>query len=497
MSTAAKQRIFRRTGILLLVFLCVSVYLRNVDDYFVGDDFDLIQSFHGKGPGYFVALLVDDESGDIWDYLCHAESSECPDPENHGFLRPFKMWIFGIDHLLWGTNPIGYHVTALLFFGLTVLGVFLIMERLVPDRPAFAWLGGWFAAIHPVFAEVVPSITYREEVIASATALAAVWYFLRYRQGAGSPIGFYVAYGLALLTKESAIATLGIVLVYDGLHALADRETPADWLRRARVYLPVAAILVVYFALRLVAFHSLVGGHGETDHLALDRFLSFHRAFATYVFAKPFFSGHAFPWLKLVFLAGLVSTMVFMIQRRERLGPKYWINLLFLSVGWYVATTSIAHGVYFSPRHVVMPVLGMILALAYLAYGVSRCLQLRRDEWLVLGAVVLANTAWLPPTIAMSSAYDDASRTVERIRREIEVQTAGLPDGSRVLLIDVPEFRPVAPPYFGLGLRSALSPPFTPSDVEGRLVIETVEPARGGPTAEFDLVLRFTGSARD
>src|SRR3990172_4773609 len=54
---AVTARTARIACLVALAALAVGVYARNLDDYFLGDDFDLIQSFYGEPPSYFLKLL--------------------------------------------------------------------------------------------------------------------------------------------------------------------------------------------------------------------------------------------------------------------------------------------------------------------------------------------------------------------------------------------------------------------------------------------------------
>lgn len=62
------QRFVITRGLLLiaLALLTAAIYVPNLHDYFLGDDFDLIGSFYDKPASYFLRLLADNASGDAW-----------------------------------------------------------------------------------------------------------------------------------------------------------------------------------------------------------------------------------------------------------------------------------------------------------------------------------------------------------------------------------------------------------------------------------------------
>jgi hypothetical protein len=181
-----------------------ALYLVNVGDYFIGDDFDLIRSFWGKPPLYFLELLFRNESGDVW------KSWGIDPAEGLGFLRPLKIWLLALDLSVWGPRALGFHLTSTAFFVGMVVQVHRILLLLVPGRTPLAFAGALTLAIHPVFSEVVPFITAREETVAAFFGLWAFQRFLRLRLHGGSPLAFQVLYALALLTKESAIVVAGL-----------------------------------------------------------------------------------------------------------------------------------------------------------------------------------------------------------------------------------------------------------------------------------------------
>jgi hypothetical protein len=94
--------------------------------------------------------------------------------------------------------------------------VFLLAKPLIRvgdwDCAMFA---AFVAAAHPVFAEIVPCVTSREEVLTSALIVGTIWAFVRYRTAGKSLEAVCVWLTLALLTKESGVVALLLVLGYE------------------------------------------------------------------------------------------------------------------------------------------------------------------------------------------------------------------------------------------------------------------------------------------
>jgi hypothetical protein len=476
--------------ILALALVATALYAPNWNDYFVGDDFDLIGSFYGKPPSYLVALLWSNESGDVW-------KTWGIDPElGRGYLRPLKIWLLKLDSVLWGTNALGFRLTSTAFFVALVLLAFGILREFLPGRPLLAFAGGCAVALHPVFAEVVPFITAREEVVTAVFSLGALLAFLRARAASRPLVAFHVLYALALLTKEWAIAVLALPLAWDLLHGrLVPRSLP-EARRVARDWLPAAVILAVYFGLRFVAFGNLKGGDGRpTAFLSPEAFMGYHARFFEALFDPTMLSIGGLPGVAPAVALAALALLVLVLFRRRTLPEGRLRVLVFLGPLWYFATTAIFHGIYFTGRHQVMAVIGLMLFLVALVDSLFVRESPRREAWAAASVLIVALTLFFPPVLATSAEFRQASRAVAEIRATIEERTAHLPPGSAVSVEGVPQW--MFPPfYFGWGLLSALKRPFTATDLarhstvinQRNLALTGAQPP---PSSRFDLVIEF------
>ncbi|MFX0195984.1 MAG: hypothetical protein ACFFCW_07670 [Candidatus Hodarchaeota archaeon] len=87
-----------------------------------------------------------------------------------GMYRPISQLSYGIDYLMWGYNPSGYHLTDLLLHSLNSLLVFWLAVTLFKDSRK-KLLCGWFSAvlfsINPININLVPTIARRHDMIAT------------------------------------------------------------------------------------------------------------------------------------------------------------------------------------------------------------------------------------------------------------------------------------------------------------------------------------------
>ena len=84
--------------------------------------------------------------------------------------RPISQLSFGIDYLIWGYNPFGYHLTDLLIHLLNTLLVFWLATILLKDskyRLLGAWLSALLFSISPVNINLIPTINRRHDMVAA------------------------------------------------------------------------------------------------------------------------------------------------------------------------------------------------------------------------------------------------------------------------------------------------------------------------------------------
>ena len=242
----------KRVYILALVVLSFALYLPNIGDDFLGDDYDLIASFHDQPAPYFVKLLVSNHAGEVWG------GSDVESGISYGYIRPVNIWTLALDYFLWGPRAPGFHVTSTALFAALVVLVFLILDLLVPGRPLLPFLCACVTAMHPVFSEVVPFIAAREEILAAMLGMWAIYAFARHRIQGRSLWPFYPLYAGALLSKETGIATILFVVGFDLVQGRLFSRSRERWRGLFHDYFPVVALVFGYFCLRLAAFGHLL-----------------------------------------------------------------------------------------------------------------------------------------------------------------------------------------------------------------------------------------------
>ncbi|MBI2217380.1 MAG: tetratricopeptide repeat protein [Candidatus Rokubacteria bacterium] len=176
-----------------------------------------------------------------------------------GHYVPITWLTHGLDYVLWGMRPAGYHLTNLLLHATNAALFALVALRLLdaaarftaPVRRLAAAAAALFFALHPLRTESVAWVTERRDVLSGAFLLVTLLLYLRSHGEPGAPGGAFpdavaprvdrlsssarywtyqalawVAYLLAILSK-SIVMTLPVILVLLDFYPL--RRLGPDW----------------------------------------------------------------------------------------------------------------------------------------------------------------------------------------------------------------------------------------------------------------------------
>src|SRR5258706_4043565 len=99
--------------------------------------------------------------------------------------RPIVNFSYAVDRALWGTEPLGFHVTNVLFHMLNVLLLFRLASQLTRSDVA-ADAGAALFAVHPMMTEAVGYVSGRSEVLCATLMLLALSCGRRWIRGDGA-----------------------------------------------------------------------------------------------------------------------------------------------------------------------------------------------------------------------------------------------------------------------------------------------------------------------
>src|SRR5213593_433128 len=147
-----------------------------------------------------------------------------------GHYIPLTWMTFGLDYLLWGMNPLGYHLTSLLLHAANAVVFFFVVRRILTralpspsERGHALVVAAGFAAlvfaIHPLRVESVAWVTERRDVLSGLFYLSAILMYLRAcERGARGRGWYWAAVGLfagALLSKSMVVNLPFVLLILD------------------------------------------------------------------------------------------------------------------------------------------------------------------------------------------------------------------------------------------------------------------------------------------
>src|SRR5438309_986795 len=160
-----------------------------------------------------------------------------------GHYIPLTWMTFGLDYLLWGMNPLGYHLTNLLLHAANAVVFFFvvlrILTRALPNPSergeALAVSSGVAAlvfAIHPLRVESVAWATERRDVLSGLFYLVAILLYLRACEGGARGRGWYwlsVAAFVGALLSKSMVVNLPVVLLILDVYPLRRLGGAVGW----------------------------------------------------------------------------------------------------------------------------------------------------------------------------------------------------------------------------------------------------------------------------
>ena len=110
---------------------------------------------------------------------------------HEGHYQPLSWLTFAIDYLIWGMNPVGYHLTNLVLHGANAVFFYFLARRLlyaaVPQaRVVDSWrlrvsagLAALLFAVHPLRVESVAWATERRDMLSALFFFGAIYFYLR------------------------------------------------------------------------------------------------------------------------------------------------------------------------------------------------------------------------------------------------------------------------------------------------------------------------------
>src|SRR5438105_11119904 len=207
------QRWVRWLAPLLVALLTLAAFLPTLQNQFVRWD----------DPENFLDNA--DYRGLAWSQLCWMWTTF-----HMGHYIPLTWMTLGIDYLLWGMNPAGYHLTTLLLHAANAAVFYFVVRRILTlalpspaERSHALAVSAGFAAlvfaIHPLRVESVAWVTERRDVLSGLFYLLTILVYLRASERGARGQGWYwpsvAAFVCALLSKSMVVNLPVVLLILD------------------------------------------------------------------------------------------------------------------------------------------------------------------------------------------------------------------------------------------------------------------------------------------
>lgn len=262
------ERQKHRAILLILLFLIpFAVYSGNLAGDFVYDD--NVQVFKNPwitDPGFIPDILT-------------SSSMSFSEGRQANTYRPTIYLLYMAEYQVFGLKPWGFHLVNNILHSINVLLVFLVAARLMAGgderrgrgertRPATGlrapFLVALVFALHPINSEVVTWVAAVPELLYTMFLLISFYLYVKARDRGGvfkNPLCFassIVCFFLALLSKETAMALIVLIPVYEfsmtGLAAVIGRGCRRMW----SAWLVYFVAALVYMAIRTSAIGGLL-----------------------------------------------------------------------------------------------------------------------------------------------------------------------------------------------------------------------------------------------
>ena len=321
-----------------------------------------------------------------------------------GLYRPFTTLSYLFNYAILGDADqlAGYHaINLILHLGNVLLAYALALRLVRRSWPSVFIAAVW--AVHPASTESVTNIVGRADLLAGAAVLSGFLMYLKSREASGWARGLWLA-GLAAVTtigvfsKESAVAILPIILLYEIVWWKERPRNRALWLGCAATLVPIVAMLwkrsAVLAASPPAEFpftdNPIVGADWWTGRLTAIKVIARYlwltiwpaKLSCDYSFDQiPLARGAAADWLSyvIVFAAAIA---VILLYRWNRTG--FFLSCFaFLN---FVPASNLFFpiGTIMADRLLYLPSLGLLACLVLAIYGAAE-----KPKFAILAPVVL------------------------------------------------------------------------------------------------------------
>jgi len=339
--------------------------------------------------------------------------------------RPVRHLSYMIDYQFTGLNPIGYHISNILFHVLTCLLVFFLARRLIGRERIFpAFVAALIFAVHPVHTDAVSYISGRRDILSTLFFILGFILFIKYRtQGKfGFLLFAYLMYIIACFSKEMAITLPVVFILYDWM---TEERGGRDWksfflvpFRILRKYwwqyllFFITALLFAYytvFILKVSNQKAYYGGNVFLNFLTVGKILAYYiyllilplKLSITYSFPITHHLGDPVAWLAAVLVLALAAASVWAMKKSS------WVG--FLGIWFFITLLPVCHIIphhdLIAEHYLYLPSFAFCLLLGM---GLERLYLVRKTRTLAYVMLVFIVLAYSARTVIRNRDWRDA-----------------------------------------------------------------------------------------
>ena len=394
-------------------------YTITLDDYFVRDDFGVVQLLAQKPFTYFPRWFVTSWMDHIWGYY--------PDE-----IRPFPALSYQITALGGTVSPFLHHLLNVLIHAANGLLVMAIARRAAGLAGPAAMFAGLVFVLLPVHAESVAWITGRVDSMPALFYLAAFLAYVVYRERLSTRAYFVslTLFFVALFTKQNTITMVATLAGYDVI--VRRRPVVPVW-AFLRPYVPFALMTLGYLYLRYLLFGQ-VAREGTLNARGLRDFYILHGRHLRHVVA-----GDMQASAIVVALILIAVVAVWLVARREV--PQAFsgagigrLLLYFGPIWWAIGVLPVAVAGYHSPRHVYLAAAGWAVVLGVTLQAAQRGRHSRGWQRAVTAAAVLVATFYIIPLSRAVYDWRTMAFVSQKVVRDVRSAALSAPEGSLIII---------------------------------------------------------------
>ncbi len=398
--------------IIVLILIGLALYLNTFNNSFVWDDEYLIErNSHIRSwrnvPEIFISSL------------------SLPSPKQGNFYRPFQTISFLFDYSFWKLNPVGYHVTNLLFHILNALLLYFLTRMLLQNQLT-SLVAATLFLVHPVHVEAVTYVSGRADPIVASFCLISLILFLKNFKIVGAAfmtpvvagrinptptrwifyLGSIISFLCALLSKEAALI-FPFLLVWCGYSLMSPivegliNQTPTSCRRRqpnliSRYYLPFFLLAALYVIMRLTLLKAISETHPPMAPF-YPRVITFFNVILRYMgllfFPQNLHMERRFPFLnslfqpEAIFSIVLVVLLILIIIWLRKYSKEASFGLGWFLIALLPVSNIMPINAAMAEHWLYMPSIGFFLAVAI---GISSLKKAKALRYILLAIILIS-----------------------------------------------------------------------------------------------------------